>query len=65
MEVCYWGENGNVENNIKLVERKAFVDCVVIKSADLEDKIHLPYTQVTYRVYLRSQNVHRAAYEII
>ena len=41
MELCYWLVHGNVKNNVqnKLVERKAFVDTVRIKSADLKNKL--------------------------
>ena len=41
MELRYWWELGNEKNKNKLVERKAFVDCVEIKSADLENEILL------------------------
>jgi len=38
MELRYWLVPGNVKNNNKLVEWKAFVDTMSIKSADLKNK---------------------------
>ena len=38
MELRYWLVPGNVKNNNKLVERKASIDTVRIKSADLKNK---------------------------
>ena len=35
--MLYWWEHGNIENKNKLVEWKAFVDSMGIKSANLED----------------------------
>ena len=38
MELHYWWEHGYVKNKNKLVEWKALVDTVGIKSANLKEK---------------------------
>ena len=38
MELRYWREHGDMKYKNKLVERKALVDTMGIKSADLKDK---------------------------
>ena len=41
MELHYWWDNCNEKNKIKLVEWKAFVDTIGIKSVNLKEKIFL------------------------